>query len=293
MFVNPYLGLKAVFAVLALLSLFFLPFVYWLVKSGGMLRTSLPILLYHKVDRRAELGGTWSLPAQFAQQMRWLKEKGFEVVPLKTLIETDPDSRRVAITFDDGYENIYRYAYPTLRELGFPATVFLVAGYIGEENEWDMTLGRSFRHLDWGQIEELRQCGFSFGSHSLTHPDLTRIPLRRVRHELVTSKQWLEGRLGEEVEFLSYPFGRYTKEVQEIARDVGYRACFCSYPRGPVLDHYAIGRRGMYIIDTLFDFRAKVAEVHPILFGFEEMKGRLINSFSHGTPIAKGLLRKT
>lgn len=252
------------------------------------------VLLYHKIDRRPELGGTWNLPFQFERQMTYLKERGYEVVPLEDLITGAPYPKRVSITFDDGYEDVYSYAFPVLRQLGFPATVFLIAGYIGKENLWDVTLGRRFRHLGWDQIEEMRRFGITFGSHTMTHPDLTRIPLDAAGYELRGSKQSLEERLGEEVRFLSYPFGRYNGEIEAVAEEAGYQVCFCSYPRrrNPGRNRYSVGRKGMYIIDTLFDFRAKVEGTSSLLCGFQDIKGRLINSFSHGTPIAKRVFRR-
>lgn len=285
---------EAFLAVLGLLFFFF-PSFFWLLRYRRRKAGSPPILLYHKVDRRPELGGTWNLPSQFEAHLRYLKEREFEVVPLSLILD-DPQGRRmVSLTFDDGYEDVYYYAFPLLRRFGFPATVFLVAGYIGEENLWDVALGKRFRHLTWDQIEEMREYGLTFGSHTMTHPDLTRIPLDRVRYELEQSKELLEARLRERVRFVSYPFGRYDEEVERIAEQAGYEACFCSF-RGSSrssLDRYAVGRRGMYIVDTAFDFRAKVDPSNLLLLGLEEMKGRVINAFSHGTPLVKSILRKS
>jgi peptidoglycan/xylan/chitin deacetylase (PgdA/CDA1 family) len=203
---------------------------------------------------------------------------------------------RISITFDDGYENIYHHAYPILKEYGFSATIFLITDFVGKENSWDVNMGwRRFRHLSWEEIHEMKGNGITFGSHTVTHRDLTKLPLDEVKMELSESKRILEEKIGKEVRYLSYPFGRYTDEIQEIAKEIGYSKAFTSYPRtkNTHTDPFAIGRIGIYIIDTLPEFRVKTlggqTGMSLILYGIEDIKGRVINFLSHGTPLVKKL----
>ena len=273
--------------------------IYWFVRYG--LPKGSPVLLYHKVDSRMEWGGTWNTPKQFERQMRFLREEGYTVVPLEDIVvgaglKPAPTTRKlVAITFDDGYENLFHYAYPILKQYGYPATIFLITGFIGEENLWDVNVGmRRFRHLSWDEIIEMKENGFTFGSHTVTHRDLTKIPLEEVRWELAESKRSLKERIGEEIKFLSYPFGRYSEEIQGIAKETGYTTAFTSYPRtkNSFLDPFARRRVGIYIIDTLPEIRIKMDGSNPLLYGIEEIKGRVINLFSHGTPLYKNVKLK-
>ena len=271
---------------------------YWFIRYGPPKGSS--ILLYHKVDRRMEWGGTWNTPKQFERQMRALQERGDRVVSLEDLVGNSPpkaDHRQlpqVAITFDDGYQNIYRYAYPILKEFSYSATIFVTTGFVGKENFWDVNVGRRrFRHLSWEEIFEMKENGITFGSHTVTHRDLTKIPLEEIRWELSESKKKLEEKIGEEIRFLSYPFGRYNREIQKIAKDVGYSAAFTSYPKtkNSVIDPFARRRAGIYIIDTLPEFRVKTlgrqTRMSLLLFGIEDIKARIINFFSQGTPLVK------
>jgi peptidoglycan/xylan/chitin deacetylase (PgdA/CDA1 family) len=264
---------------------------YWFIRYGP--RKGFPILLYHKIDRRMEWGGTWNTPRQFEKQLKSIKDEGYSVVPLEDLVETQlPITNHklpISITFDDGYENIYHYAYPILKEYGLTATVFLITGFVGKENSWDVNMGwRRFRHLSWEEIHEMKGDGITFGSHTVTHRDLTKLPIDEVRMELSESKRFLEEKIGEEVRYLSYPFGRYTDEIQEIAKEVGYSKAFTSYPRtkNSHYDPFALGRIGIYIIDTLPEFRVKTlggqAGMSIFLFGIEDIKGRVINFLSNG-----------
>lgn len=94
------------------------------------------ILIYHRVSPESP---PWPSdvvsPGEFEREMSYLS-KVAEVVPFDLLVSQLAGkkilSRRiVAITFDDGYEDNYRFAYPILRKYNLPATIFLTTGYIG------------------------------------------------------------------------------------------------------------------------------------------------------------------
>jgi peptidoglycan/xylan/chitin deacetylase (PgdA/CDA1 family) len=90
--------------------------------------------MYHDLDeRRSPISIT---PARFTQQMTWLHEHGYRVLPLGRLVAhlrhaTPLPARSVAITFDDGFESVARVAFPILAHFGFPATVFVVSATAG------------------------------------------------------------------------------------------------------------------------------------------------------------------
>jgi peptidoglycan/xylan/chitin deacetylase (PgdA/CDA1 family) len=196
----------------------------------------------------------------------------------------------VAITFDDAYESVYQNALPAMRELGFSGTVFLITDYVGKSNAWDVNVGgRKFHHLSWFQAGKMAEAGWEFGSHSASHPDLTKISEGDALAELVKSKEAIEKELSRPCELLSYPFGRYNEKVQSLAKQAGYKAAFALYPRrsNQQEDLFALRRKGVYVIDTLFDFRVKVEEP-AFWFPFSDLSGRVINWFASGTFEAKG-----
>jgi peptidoglycan/xylan/chitin deacetylase (PgdA/CDA1 family) len=89
------------------------------------------ILRYHRVNElEGQLFDTVS-PATFAEQMELLR-RYFTVLSLSDLVERAASDAvppgAVAITFDDGYQDNYEYAFPILRRLGLPATIFLTTG---------------------------------------------------------------------------------------------------------------------------------------------------------------------
>jgi peptidoglycan/xylan/chitin deacetylase (PgdA/CDA1 family) len=155
----------------------------------------------------------------------------------------------VAVTFDDGYESVYREALPEMVARGIPGTVFPVVGSVGGWNDWDVNLApRPVRHLSWGQIRELVEAGFEVGSHTLTHRDLTRLDHRALVKELSDSKKMLEDVTGVKVTAISYPFGRFSSRVLDEAAAAGYTCGFTSSP-GTKDSRMAVGRWAVYSID--------------------------------------------
>jgi peptidoglycan/xylan/chitin deacetylase (PgdA/CDA1 family) len=249
-----------------------------------MVLERIPILAYHKVDTCFEWGVTRVLPSQFSEQMRFLDTRGFRVTPLSYILEEEISERTIVLTFDDAYESLYHNAFEVMKEYGFTATVFVVSDFVGKKNLWDVTLGREFIHLDWGGLQELVKEGFEIGSHTHTHPDLTKVSEDRVRDELEISKKTLEDHLGVPVRFVSYPFGRYSKRVKEIARECGYRGGVClSHPFKRGFDILEIDREGIYIFDTIDDFKAKLHLCGSTLYRYQKIKGRIINFFAGAT----------
>ncbi len=133
----------------------------------------------------------------------------------------------VVLTFDDGYENLHRYALPTLSRHGFSATVFLVSGHVGGRNDWATPppgLGIQ-RMMNWQQATDLVRSGWEAGAHTLTHPDLRSLAREEVEHEMRASRHDVEDHLGQAVESFAYPYGYTTDLVTSIADGEFRAAC--------------------------------------------------------------------
>jgi peptidoglycan/xylan/chitin deacetylase (PgdA/CDA1 family) len=72
--------------------------------------------------------------------------------------------------------------------------------------------------LTWREIKEMQRWGIAFGSHTLTHPDLTRWPSERIETEIYDPKAVIEDTLGVPVTCFAYPDGRYDHRSHEIVR---------------------------------------------------------------------------
>ena len=158
----------------------------------------------------------------------------FQVISLTELLErirAGADiSRNMVITFDDGYQDNEETAAPILERYGLPATFFIATNMIGTEtlSEWDQRHKVQSRWMNWDQVRELHQRGFEIGAHTLTHADLSSIPLEQARAEITESKRALERELGTEIRLFSYPFGgaeHVTDDVRSLVEQLGFDCC--------------------------------------------------------------------
>ena len=249
-----------------------------------------PILLFHKIDDFFEWGITRQKTSQFEREIRFLYENGYKTAAIEESEELDSKNKKVILTFDDGYENIYQNAFPILQKYEMFGYVFIPTGYVGKTNSWDANLGnKKFKHLTWQQIEEMSKYGFIFGSHSINHPDLTKLPDKHLQYELKVSKSELERKLGKKVDLLSYPFGKTNSKVCAKAQEAGYKKGFTICKNASQLNDFAISRKPLYLIDSLLSFKIKLEQNNWIWI--EDIKSKIINSFANGTIIVKRLPR--
>jgi peptidoglycan/xylan/chitin deacetylase (PgdA/CDA1 family) len=266
----------------------------WRARWGYPIDSFPRVLAYHKVTG-FEFGGTWVPPARFVSQLDYLLGIGCTFISEEKFLETlsgmrEGHAREILLTFDDGYQELLEKAVPALESRKIPAHIFVLSHFVGRENRWELSLpGRRCRHLSRDEIRDLSGRGFSFGSHTRTHRDLTRLEPDEARDELVGSKRELECILDLPVRTLSYPFGRFDARISREASIAGYEAAFSMYPPGNScrLDAFALRREGVYIIDTLGSLHRKI-DRGP-LFWLEDMKGRAINGVAVLTPILKGI----
>lgn len=217
----------------------------------GRLAYWVPILTYHRIGEfRGDHVPTVS-PQAFERQMRWLKRLGIRVATLDEIIERLERGERVprrtaAITFDDGYEETHRLAWPVLKRFSFPATVFVTPAEIGMHG-----------FVTWEQVCEMAANGIAIGSHTMHHTYLPLASDEQLTEELAGSKQAIEARLGKPVSYLSYPVGGFTPKAMAIAREAGYRA---AYTTNRALAHDRFDRYALR--------RVKVTErdAHPLVF---------------------------
>jgi peptidoglycan/xylan/chitin deacetylase (PgdA/CDA1 family) len=214
------------------------------------------ILTYHSLDIANSVISV--APQLFRAQMAWLAEMELRVVPLAAIRETEG---AIALTFDDGFRNFFEHAFPVLQEYNFPATVFAVAGYCGRQNTWPSQPLRPFVPaldlMSWSEVEQISKAGVSVGSHTVTHPRMSRLAEAEVEKELRNSRSELENRTGRAVDVFAYPYGDSTPPVrQAVARH--YRIA-CGTKLGFVSrdsDSIELPRIDVYYLRNRFCFQA-------------------------------------
>lgn len=191
----------------------------------------LSILMYHQVGpypRPKAHKASFCHIRQFRQQLAYLKLAGFRVISMAEAYEglfgggvIAP--RSVVLTFDDGYQDFHDHAWPALQEYGFPATVFLISGLIGQPARWQTDFERIAPLMDAPTIRRLQDEGVHFGSHAVNHDRLPQLDTEAVRHEVFDSKAALQDLLGREVSHFCYPYGEYDQRARDFVEQAGYQ----------------------------------------------------------------------
>ncbi|NLD61351.1 polysaccharide deacetylase family protein [Candidatus Sumerlaeota bacterium] len=197
----------------------------------------IPVLLYHRIDTPPAGKPPHAVfiePYRFENHLRWLKRLGWQGLYLSDLVDcldngTHPDKRSVAICFDDGHRDNLTNALPILKKYQFPATVFVVAGKIGEALHFDYTPPEGDPVLSPDEIREMSENGISIQSHGMTHARLVELTDAEVFREMKDSKEILESIINKKVDLFAYPYGNARPSFELLAKRAGYRAAFSTY----------------------------------------------------------------
>jgi peptidoglycan/xylan/chitin deacetylase (PgdA/CDA1 family) len=209
------------------------------------------VLVYHTISSpETALPSNIDLsPERFESHLRWLSRRRDRVVPLSRLLDHSQE-RLFAITFDDGYRDNLTAALPLLERYEMPATIFMVAGLIGEEG--------------YLTAEDLRTLSahplITIGSHTLNHRHLTRISANEARHEISESKRVLEEVTGRKVDLLAYPYGDANPAIEALSEDCGYRAAWSVW--NGLNTRYSLWRVPISRNDSLLRFIAKTSPAY-------------------------------
>jgi peptidoglycan/xylan/chitin deacetylase (PgdA/CDA1 family) len=207
----------------------------------------IPLLMYHSISQDAgpRFRKFTLSPELFDAHLKFLFENHYTpltVAQLVGMIQQGQESlpeRPVVITFDDGFRDFHEAALPALRKYSFPATLFIVSGFIDGCSTWLRPEGEENRKmLAWSQILEIDQAGIECGPHSHTHADLDIVPLETAKKEITLSKEILEQKLGHEVTTFCYPYGHYDSRVRELVKQAGFHAaCAVRNAMSHIHDH--------------------------------------------------------
>jgi len=239
-----------------------------LVSSGRF------VVVFHGISgRRSSDIPSQIQPYLTADELRltlgWLQSRFPFLNPSEFL---DSAKNGILLTFDDGQANNHTRALPILEEFSAPAVFFVSTQHVLRPRDW-LPVARSLARSRWGKEElvpeqlaveffdgmsqvQLTECArhplITLGSHTVSHPCLTRCGRPRLGFELAESKRVLETLTGRSIDLLAYPSGDYDREVAQVATSFGYRAAFALDPKGLGLPAYEIPRIGLYAADCAY-----------------------------------------
>jgi peptidoglycan/xylan/chitin deacetylase (PgdA/CDA1 family) len=182
----------------------------------------------------------------FRRQMAWIKESGWRGLNVGEALRY-PTEPSVCITFDDGCETDLIAAAPVLHELGFNATFYVTAGFLGTPG-----------FLSVSQVRDLDAQGFQIGCHSMTHPYLSDLTEPELKREVMDAKLQIENIVGHSIEHFSCPGGRYDRRTLQMARRAGFTTVANSkfYANSSSTSPYELGRVAMLRDLTIDEFGA-------------------------------------
>lgn len=176
------------------------------------------ILMYHSVGEAEQWGNVST--ERFRSDLAYVAEH-FEVVDLPDVISTANSTKKVAITFDDGFRNFYSNALPVIEDLNVPATVFVTLGFVAGNETPRIRDSLQARGQDVALTEahllELRDHPLvTIGNHTRTHPNLSELSERECYDEIAGAKSELEDLVGATIDRFSYPYGRFNPTVKSV-----------------------------------------------------------------------------
>lgn len=259
-----------------------------LIRRKGKQR-KITILMYHSISESILDGiqpyyQTVTSPKIFAEQMRFLYENNFAVIDLQDALDyltsEKLKSRRVAVlTFDDGFFDFYKEAFPVLRKYNFRATVFLPTQYISDSR-------RRFNrktYLCWEDVRELNSQGVRFGSHTVKHKQLSLLTKAEIEYELRESKMTIENKIGASVDSISFPYG-FPDSQKEFKIYLKSATKFHGYRNGVTTrigivknrdNCFFLKRIPVNLHDDLSFFRAKLDGGYNWLYSVQYLKKKM------------------
>ncbi len=200
-----------------------------LQKLPSGITVKVPIFMYHHIREFTEkmtpmARGLSVTPESLEKQLSYFNDEKYASLTLDQLFhsissEQIPQKKSVVFTFDDGYRDFYQNAYPLFKKYNFHAIIFLIASDLGAPD-----------YLTWDQIHEMDTSGLiEFGSHTLTHAELSKESVDEQKKQIAESKKLLEKKLGKKITFFCYPYGKYTNVTMQLVQDAGYAGALTTH----------------------------------------------------------------
>jgi peptidoglycan/xylan/chitin deacetylase (PgdA/CDA1 family) len=236
-------------------------------------RTAQPglvVLIYHRVG--AGMGQEMDVPlGTFQRQMEWLSANA-SVVGLREgleRLEGGPSRDLVAISFDDGYRDAYRQAWPVLRDLQLPATLFLATAFLEGEGPAPIRAGPAgggdpAEPLRWDEVGAMASSGLvEVDSHGHTHREFDRLSAAEADEECERSNAVLRQRTGVEAKAFAYPRAVVGNE-EVVARRYRWALAAGGAKNVPGAPAHRLSRTPVRASDGVYFFRRRLSGNAPL-----------------------------
>lgn len=224
-------------------------------------RSNASILMYHSVGKNiAEFTVSSEM---FERQLRYLINHRYHILPLSALVERlrtgESLSSCVSLTFDDGYQDMYTFVFPLIKQFNIPISIFLSTGYMG--STFSTSKGDTLPMLSWDQVSEMRGSGLvEFLPHGRMHHSLPALSFDEAKAEIVGSLVDLEEKLDSVPRIYAYAKGKYSPETIRILENEEFVAAVTVRPgyisaKSPLFE---LPRNHMDSMTSLAEFKSRV-----------------------------------
>lgn len=190
--------------------------------SIGDKNLKIPVFVYHDIveDKSHVLYDYMQTPKDvFEDQISGLQKLGYKFITYEELEkykkgEIKLSKKSCILTFDDGYEGVYKYAYPIAKKYDVPFTMFVITDTVEKKSDT----------ITWEQAKEMYDSGLvTIASHSTNHPEFTDLSVEDAVDNVNESYRIIEEHLGEQkTKIFTYPYGLYTEEQVNALEKEGY-----------------------------------------------------------------------
>jgi|GEM_PF-616560 len=190
-------------------------------------RLRVPILMYHYIEEPggSKLPWLYHSPQIFEAQLKTLANNCYRTVFVSDVSKSMEGSeilpqKSIALTFDDGYEDMYTTAYPLLKKYGMKGTMYIIVNALDTPG-----------YLTREQVKEMAESGaVEISSHTMNHANMQKSNFTNASYEMIASRQELEKIIGRPVTNFAYPYGLFTLRDEHICKSAGYSSCVSTYP---------------------------------------------------------------
>lgn len=165
------------------------------------------VIYYHDIVKNNNEGETYMRTpySLFKGQMEYIKAQGYETLRFDDLtneICRKKSKKGILICFDDGWKSNYEMIFDLMKSLGLKCNIFLTAGKIGIDKDY----------LTWENVKTMHKSGLvGFGAHTYTHPNLSDLYNKDMKHEINDTNALIAQHLDVDVHDFCFPFGAHSK----------------------------------------------------------------------------------
>jgi peptidoglycan/xylan/chitin deacetylase (PgdA/CDA1 family) len=210
----------------------------------------LPVAMYHHLLKDSNRWGDYVIsPSQFEEDLKFIQKQGYETVSAQQVADyvqkgIHLPSKPMLISFDDGYEGVYEYAFPLLKKYNMKAVFLIIGKHTDIFSKPDEKQSVNYGHASWDQLREMQQSGvFEIGNHTYNMHDSpgsarygTKLnPGESLEHYETALKKDIGGlynqiskEIGVPPVAFAYPFGAISPESKPILKDIGFSVIFTS-----------------------------------------------------------------